>query len=188
MRLRRNSRPFKILKTLLVGGGFLIISTISPQGGANLLRSVIGSYFRNKRLEKDRLFRDLKSLQDRELADFKELSDGKIKVVLTKQGRRKILSYDIDNIKLKTGERWNGKWRLVIFDIPHYARAARDALRQKLNSLGFYHVQKSVFITPYNCEDEIDFICSVFDVRKHVLIFEISHFEGENKLRKYFKL
>lgn len=188
MRLRRNSKPFRILKALLIGGGFLVISAISPQGGANVLRGIIGDYFRNKRLEKEKLLRDLRSLQSRELVDFRELPSGRIKITLTKQGRQKILLYDIDNIKLKTKDRWDGRWRLVIFDIPHQARAARDALRQKLNSLGFYHIQKSVFITPYKCEDEVDFICSVFDVRKHVLIFEISRFEGETKLRKHFKL
>ncbi|MBI4034031.1 MAG: hypothetical protein HY378_00590 [Candidatus Brennerbacteria bacterium] len=99
-----------------------------------------------------------------------------------------MLTYDIDNIKLKR-QRWDGKWRLVTFDIPDSKKTAREALRRKLKELDFYPLQKSVFITPYRCEDEIDFICSVFDVnRNNVLILEVNKFEGAEKLKHHFKL
>lgn len=43
---------------------------------------------------------------------------------------------------------WDGKWRIVIFDIPEEERKDRDSLRFKLISLGFGKLQESVYITP----------------------------------------
>jgi DNA-binding transcriptional regulator PaaX len=185
---KRNSKPYKILKTVLLAGGFLALSSISPLSGAQLVRSLIKEYFRKKRFERERFLRDLKRLQVREMLVYKELSDGKLEITLTKAGRKKILTYNLDDIKLDTKKKWDGKWRLIIFDIPHYYKKARDAFRQKLNQLGFYPIQKSVFIIPYECENEIDFICSVFNIRRFVLILYVSHFEGVEKFRHYFKV
>jgi len=51
---------------------------------------------------------------------------------------------------------WDGYWRIVIFDIEEKYKNQRDALRRKLLSLGFGMWQKSVYITPYKVEDEIN--------------------------------
>ena len=130
--------------------------------------------------------RDLKHLQARKFIDYQELSNESVRITLTKRGREKILEYNIDNIQLSKDTPWDGIWRMVMFDIPHHKKAARDILRPKLETLGFHPIQKSVFITPYPCEDEIDFICSFYEVRSYVLIFEVSRFEGEEKLKHYF--
>ncbi len=99
-----------------------------------------------------------------------------------------MLAYDLDKISLKKNS-WDGIWRLVIFDIPDDQKKAREALRQKIKEMGFYSLQKSVFITPYECENEIDFVCSIFDIdRNNVLILEVNKFEGAEKLIHYFKL
>ncbi|OGY63419.1 MAG: CRISPR-associated endonuclease Cas2 [Candidatus Harrisonbacteria bacterium RIFOXYA1_FULL_48_8] len=171
-----------------MGGGFLLVSGISPLGGAQIIKGLVNDYFRKKRFERERFLRDLKRLQSRDLLDYRESPDGKIKITLTKSGRKKILSYNIDDIKLNTQKRWDGLWRMVTFDIPHHQKKARDAFRQKLRQLGFYAIQKSVFITPYECENEIDFVCSIFKIRHHILIFNIKNFEGEEKFRHYFKV
>ncbi len=54
-----------------------------------------------------------------------------------------------------TGQKWDKKWRVVIFDIPEELSRERVKFRRKLKSLGFYMLQKSVFIFPYPCEEEI---------------------------------
>ena len=41
---------------------------------------------------------------------------------------------------------------------------------------------------PYECEKEIDFIGSFYNIRNHVLIFYINNFEGDEKLKSYFKI
>lgn len=188
MRIRKDSKPYKILRQILIAGGFLTLATISPVGGAKLTQDLIKLYFRKKRFERERFLRDLKRLQMRELLDYKELSNGNIQLMLSKAGKHFELKYNFENIKLNRSKRWDGQWRMIIFDIPDTQKQARDAFRQKLRQLGFYPVQKSVFITPYECEKEIDFICSIFDIRRYILIFYINRFEGEKKLRHYFKI
>jgi DNA-binding transcriptional regulator PaaX len=188
MKLRRDSRPYKILKYLALGAGFLVISTASPYGGALAVRGLIKEYFHKRGFEKYRFLNDLKNLQKRELIDYQDLGDGKIKITITKKGQQKTLVYSIDELKIKKPNRWDKKWRLVMFDIPHNYKKARDAFRAKLRNLDFYPLQKSVFLTPYPCEDELEFLASVFDIRKYILILYVNHFEGEEKLKHYFKL
>ncbi len=188
MRIRRNSNPYRILKSLALGSGFLIISTISPMSGALLVRNLIKHYFRRKSFEKHRLLDDLKNLQTRELIDYRDLGDGKIKITLTRAGKEKTLVYQLDSLHLKKPKRWDGKWRLVMFDIPHAHKKARDAFRKKLRDLHFYPIQKSVFLSPFPCEDEIDFLASIFDVQDYILLMYVSNFEGEKKLKNHFEI
>jgi CRISPR-associated endonuclease Cas2 len=188
MKLHRDSRTYKILKHLLIAGGFLIISGAAPLAGAQIAKGLIKAYFRNRKFKKELFLRDLKRLQTRKLIDYRVLPDGRISLVLSKRGKQYKLIYDFDNMQLNK-EKWDGQWRLVMFDIPDYKKRARDVLRGKLASLGLYSVQESVFLTPYECEKEIDFICSVFDIdRNNVLIFYVDSFEGEEKFRHHFKI
>ncbi|PIP29924.1 hypothetical protein COU12_02130 [Candidatus Jorgensenbacteria bacterium CG10_big_fil_rev_8_21_14_0_10_54_38] len=187
-RIEKNSRPYHILKTALVGGGVLFISTISPLSGTLLIKKLIKQYLKDKKIRKERFLQDVKRLQNRKLIDYVQLPDGKIKITLTKLGKNKILTYNLDHMKLEERP-WDGKWRLITFDIPDYQKNARNALRKKVRELGFYPLQKSVFITPYECENEIDFICSIFEInRNNVLILEVGNFEGSEKMRHYFHL
>ena len=188
MEIRKNSRPYKILKNLGIGTGVLIISTISPLAGSQIVKGLIKEYFRRKNFERYRFLNDLKNLQKRDLIDYQELDNNKIKIVLTKQGKEKMLMYQIDEMKLKKPPNWDKKWRLIMFDIPHQYKKARDVFRLKLKNLEFYPIQKSVFITPYPCENEIDFLASVFDIRRFILVLYVSRFEGEEKLKHHFKI
>jgi phenylacetic acid degradation operon negative regulatory protein len=43
----------------------------------------------------------------------------------------------------------DGKWKMIIFDIPEQRREIRDYLRTKLKQLGFKKWQNSIWITPY---------------------------------------
>ncbi|MBI3046188.1 MAG: hypothetical protein HYY86_01415 [Candidatus Harrisonbacteria bacterium] len=188
MRLRKDSKPYQILKYAFLAGGFIVLSSIAPASGAQLVRDLVRIYFRKKRFEREKFLRDLKNLQARNLINYQELANGDIKIVLTRAGKTIELKYNLDNLKLDTKRKWDKKWRMVIFDIPNAKKKAREALRQKLNQLNFYPIQESVFLTPYECEKELDFICSVFEIRKYVLIFNISNFEGEEKFKHYFKI
>ncbi len=186
--VRKNSRPYQILKYLTKGVGILLLATASPLLGPQLLKAGVNYYFKKKKFEKHRFLRDLKNLQKRDLISCRELENAQIEIKLTKQGQGKMLIYKIDDMKIQIPAHWDGKWRLVIFDIPHDYRQARDAFRKKLLNLNFYPIQKSVFITPYPCEDEIDFLTSFFNIQQYILIFYISHFKGQEKLKHHFNL
>lgn len=50
---------------------------------------------------------------------------------------------------------WDGRWRLVLFDIPLRRNAQRAHLRRYLRSRGFGCLQNSVWITPDPMDEEI---------------------------------
>ena len=189
MKLRRNSKPYKVIQYLLAAGSILLFSAASPAGGARIAHDIVKLYFRKRRFEREKFLRDLKNLQTRQLLDYHELPDGSIKLVLRRAGKNLRLAYHLDGLRLDTRRPWDGRWRMIVFDIPDSKKGARDALRRKLQELGCYRLQESVLLVPYECEHEIDFLCTVFDInRNHVLLLYVSGFEGEEKLKHHFNL
>lgn len=121
------------------------------------------------------------------LIDFKEHSDGLYTVVLTEKGKKKIVTLNADNLAIKIPSAWDYKWRVVAFDIPESKRPARNALREKLRNLGFYAWQKSVFVYPYDCLNEIEFLVELFQIRPYVRFFEATKVMNESELLLHFQ-
>ena len=76
-----------------------------------------------------------------------------------------------------------------MFDIPEERKQARDTISKKLKALGFYQMQKSVFVHYLPCEDEIDFIQDFFQVRGRVSCIEAKSLGNlEKETRRFFDL
>lgn len=110
-----------------------------------------------------------------------------IYIALTEKGRRKAGRFQINNLEIKKPKKWDGKWRLVIFDISQ--RLKREAFRGKLKELGFWPLQKSVWVNPYDCKDEIELLREFFGLsNREVQIIIAEKIENDTPLRKIFKL
>src|SRR3989344_2930204 len=105
---------------------------------------------------------------------------------LTAGGRvwfRDILSRNFKYFRQK----WDKKWRIVIFDIPQELHKERTNFRRKLKSLGFYMLQKSVFIFPYPCEEEVGRLASHFKISDQVdFITAESAGYSEDDIKRFF--
>jgi len=130
----------------------------------------------------------IKNLYKSKLVDYKENTNGTIKIILTEMGRSKILKYDLDKIEIKKPSHWDKLWRLVVFDIPEDKNLGRKALAAKLKELGFYPMQKSVFIHPYECKNEIDFITEMFELAPYVRFLRVKDVDIELDLKERFHL
>jgi len=84
----------------------------------------------------------------------KVIKNGKAYFRLTSSATEK-LKQDIPLLRF-SAKRWDGYWRMVVFDVPEERRKLRNALRGKLNQLGFGQWQRSVYITPFDLEEEIN--------------------------------
>ena len=74
-------------------------------------------------------------------------------VELSEKGVKEILKYKMIN---KQHEKpWDGKWRVIIFDIKEATRKDRDYLRLQLKWIGFRELQKSVWVFPYEIREEL---------------------------------
>lgn len=122
------------------------------------------------------------------LISMTEHPDGTMTAVLTEKGKQRVLLFDIDRMKIAPQEKWDGLWRAAMFDIPEKMKRARRALREKLLDLGFVHWQKSVYVHPYPCRDEIDFVAEFFGVRPCVRYAILTDVTNESELLLHFGL
>lgn len=67
---------------------------------------------------------------------------------------------------------WDGKWRVVIFDIPEIDKKTREYLRQKLISWGFGKLQKSVYISPLDVLADVKEYLRNLNLYGKVVVFE----------------
>jgi len=109
-------------------------------------------------------------------------------VRLTEKGKRKVLKYKLGEIKISKPVRWDGKWRLVIYDITKFKRQQQGAFRKMLKQLDFLPLQKSVYLSPYPCEKEIEFLREYFEVGEGVIYIIAHKIENEEIYRKHFGL
>jgi len=84
----------------------------------------------------------------------KVVKNNKIYLKLTSSGNEK-LKQNIPLFRF-SNKSWDSYWRMVIFDIPQERKKLRDALRRKLKDLGFGQWQRSVYITPFDLQEEIN--------------------------------
>ena len=91
------------------------------------------------------------------------------RAVITEKGFEYINFAKLDKLKLEKKRR-DGWWRVIVFDIPEEKRAARELLRSKLADFDCRHLQKSVYVTPYACEKEINELVKLLAIGKHVCL------------------
>lgn len=172
-----------ILLALVISGAVCITAT-SPYFGTNLIKG----FKRMKRYKKKRVYDAFCRLKKEGCVKMNQ-SKGQIYISLTKKGKRKAGWLQIDELKIKRPKKWDGKWRIVIFDIIEMKKIHREAFRGKLKQLGFQPLQKSVWICPFNCKDEINLLRNFFGLSEDDLRLIIAEKIGSSeKFRKHFKI
>jgi CRISPR-associated endonuclease Cas2 len=117
-----------------------------------------------------------------------EIKNGKLKI--TSGGRRYLLKCMSlgDSKEFNRNKKWDGKWRVLVFDIPENRRFDRNSVRQFLISIGFMRLQDSVWVYPYNCEDIINLIKVETESENDVLYMIVEMLENDEPVKKYFGL
>lgn len=110
------------------------------------------------------------------------------KYFLQPKARRALHEGTIWSLKLPTPTKWDGKWRMVMFDIPHDKRKRRDAFRLRLKELGLVLYQQSVWIYPHPIKETVGQIADFYKLARCVSFIVADSISGENKLKHQFKL
>ncbi|MBI4101298.1 hypothetical protein HY441_02385 [Candidatus Microgenomates bacterium] len=105
---------------------------------------------------------------------------------LTTKGWSRLQALSFRPLARDTNEAWDGKWRVVTFDIPEEKREARDALRWLIKQLGFKPLHKSVWIHPLPCQKEIRLIQEAYGAKEHITLLEVDNFDQAAKFRRLF--
>lgn len=135
--------------------------------------------------EKMRVRQSLRGLERRGYLQLYK-KDEKEYVKITPLGKDMMIWRSIVLKRPKKPEKWDGLWRLVMFDIPENRRKSRNALRFALQKMGLVQIQKSVFLYPYPCKKEIDFVAGYFKIRKGITYATANNIEGGTALKKKF--
>lgn len=113
--------------------------------------------------------------------------DGSVLITLTEKGVYRALKIKFNKMS-REKKIWDEKWRLIAFDIPENCRKGRNALRYRMKIGGFFELQKSLFIYPYDCKKEIEAVVKLFKLEKYVRFALIDFIDNEDFLKRKFKL
>ncbi|MDP3764784.1 MAG: hypothetical protein Q8Q95_04155 [bacterium] len=177
--------PIQQKTLLLLGAGLGLSLARTSNQYFRVLKGVKNEW---QNINKRSLETAIRNLYKSKLIREHENPDGSLTMMLTDKGKKKAITFNIDNIEIKKPKIWDKKWRLIIFDIPEKKRAARDVLREALKRMGFYEFQKSVLVHPYPCQDELDYIIEYFDIRPYVRIVIATELDNELHIRKIFNM
>lgn len=95
--------------------------------------------------------------------------------LLTEKGKDKVLKIEFKFKNYK--KRKDGKWIMIIFDIPEKTRRRRDLLRRKLKFLGFKMLQKSIWVCPYDALGDVNNFIKNSSLKSHIKIFLIEEIQ-----------
>lgn len=105
---------------------------------------------------------------------------------ITKKGKDKFERYQILNPVISKPSKWDGKWRVVIFDVPNKNKTRRDGFRRKIVELGFEKVQESVYVYPFECALAVSNLAELYMISNNVLIMISEVIQGEANIIEKF--
>lgn len=170
----------------LYAGGVLTTALVAPK----LLR-LIGPFDRSKP-KRQELYKRINlaryRLKQRGLIREEQGSNG-MYVRLTIKGKMSIEKILAREYRIPEPVQWDGKWRVLIFDVKEKRRRVRSVLRQLLMGAGFIRLQDSVWVYPYPCDEFVALVrahlsSGVGELRSLV----VEALESDRPIREHFGL
>ncbi len=97
---------------------------------------------------------------------------------ITKKGLRKLAKLKLQAITKP--DVWDGKWRIMMFDIPEDNRPLRDAVRRQIKLLGMIQLQKSVWAHKYECLQQFRSLVDAYGGKGDIVYVRAEEIEGFN--------
>lgn len=166
---RKSDYSKKILKTLAEKPALPVaelMSRIAPKDGLKEPKYAIA--------------RSLRGLMESGLVESRD-SGQQLYTRLTKQGRIKASSQKLDGSSSLLNPSWDGKWRIVILDVPEERKAERESLRYLLKKAGFACLKNSVWISPLPYEYLFANIKKDFELTTELMIFVTDTIDAETE-------
>lgn len=162
----------KILVSLLTAGALAeealdALNEFSPRSITRQLYTTedFSGLNQDKKIVSNALMR----LVSRKLIEIEKMD--REKAIKLTQGGLEVLFSKFPNIKFENWK-WDGQWRVVIYDIEEETRRLRRRLRDFLKSHGFNIVQKSVWFSPYPIEKELEDFLKKENLWEKIMVFK----------------
>jgi phenylacetic acid degradation operon negative regulatory protein len=114
-----------------------------------------------------------------------EKDDNKKIFKLTPAGKMEVLML---KAKMPRPGKWDGKWRMVFFDIPEDSSAERTQLRRLLLKNDFKKMQASVYISPWPLNREAISYLKQTGLIRYIRFGRLDELDEDGDLKKRFHL
>lgn len=184
-RRRATSFALEVLKIVAVVG--VIGAVFVAPGLAHVFRAALRAHRRGASHDdayRNRVYQTLWRLRKRGLIT----KDHAGKFALTSKGHDALLQYELRTVAAPPSTRWDGKWRLVAFDVWEKRRALRNTLRDALRRIGFLKIQHSLWAYPYDCEEAIALLRTHLRLSPAIQYMLVLRIDDDTALRRRFHL
>ncbi|MFA6301327.1 MAG: hypothetical protein WC609_03180 [Candidatus Paceibacterota bacterium] len=100
---------------------------------------------------------------------------------LTKEGRKKMHSLELENETTLANTSWDGSWRIILLDLPENRKSERESLRYLLKKAGFVCLKNSAWISPFPYEHLFANIKKDLGLKTEMMIIVIELVDEETK-------
>lgn len=107
---------------------------------------------------------------------------------ITAKAIKRLNTLEINAISITPQGKWDGSWRIVFFDIPEALKSKRDQFSSHLKRLGFGLLQRSAFICPHPCKEEVILMAKYYKIDRFVTYIETSYIDNDTPLKEHFNL
>jgi phenylacetic acid degradation operon negative regulatory protein len=108
-----------------------------------------------------------------------ERSGNKSHYQLTDKGMGQ-LAESVGRMTKLQNHKWDGQWRVIMYNLPEEKRQVRDELRKELQWKGFGNLSNGCWVSPNNLEDEVAYLISKFEIEEYVHLFLSEHIVPES--------
>lgn len=141
---------------------------------------------RQRGVSKPNYYATLFSMQKRGVVKMVK-KQGKKFIQITKKGELEVLLAKA--VSLKNPEKsWDGKWRVIIYDIPESSKSKRQLFRNLLKANKFVKLQASVFISPYPLNASALEFLKQTGLIDFIRILRVDAMDDDRRFRKQFGL
>jgi len=191
-RWRDLSKTEQAILTALIGSAIVL----NPMGGRVVVN--IAKYYLKKWWDKggpyippekdpERVRNSLYYLKRNKYVYWKhDKKKGEVMLAMTDKGKELFSTKaSPDNFEIVRPEKWDSQWRFILFDVPEKMRKSRDLFRYYLKNMGFFRFQRSVWIHPFACEKEVQYLSEFLEMTKYIIMFT-AKINNDRVLRRYF--
>lgn len=100
---------------------------------------------------------------------------------LTKEGKKKAHRIKLEGDTSLLNLHWDGKWRVILLDLPEDRKNERDGLRYLLKKAGFTLLKNSVWMSPYPFEHLFMNIKKDLGLTTEIMIFVTCELDRETE-------
>lgn len=162
----------------IVGAAGLLGITVVAPNAAQALSLVL----RKSSARSDNQRRVLAELRRQGLVYITNEQD-EYKFMLAPAGDKRLKQLAIDEVKIRVPEKWDKKWRLVVFDIPVKHSTNRKVFIEHMQRFNFVMLQRSVWAHPAPCLQQVEQLAIHYNIARFCALMEVTQLDDTTTKR-----